>query len=52
MGQIRRCDVRFMLGQTDSITTDTFSRIKWLLSAMSVALTSGFVFLLEVYASR
>ena len=42
--------MRFVLGQTDAITTDTFSRIKWLLSSLSVALTSGFVFLLEVYA--
>ncbi len=40
----------FMQGQTDSISNAMLYRIKWLLSAMSVALTSGFVLLLEVYA--
>jgi hypothetical protein len=42
--------MRFLLGQTNSIRKATFSRLKWLLSGLSVALTSGFVLLLQAHA--
>jgi hypothetical protein len=42
--------MRFILGHSDSITRRTFTRIKYLLSAFSVAVTAGFVLLLEAYA--
>ena len=42
--------MRFIVGQSDSIGSHTFTRLKYFLSAISVALTSGFVFMLEAYA--
>jgi hypothetical protein len=42
--------MRFVLGQSETISDRVFTRLKWLLSALSVALTSGFVLLLEGYA--
>ncbi len=42
--------MRFLLGETNSISSAAFSRIKWLLSALSLALTSGFVLLLQAHA--
>ena len=42
--------MRFILGQSDSIGGRTFARIKYLLSALSAAVTSGFVLLLEAHA--
>ena len=42
--------MRFMFGHSDSISKATFSRLKWLLSALSAALTSGFVVLLQAHA--
>ena len=40
----------FILGQSDSISRRTFNKIKYLLSALSVAVTSGFVMLLHAHA--
>ena len=40
----------FILGQSDSISSRTFNYLKYLLSSLSVAVTSGFVMLLHVYA--
>lgn len=42
--------MRFLLGQSDSISRRTFNELKYLLSALSAAVTSGFVLLLQVYA--
>jgi len=41
--------MRFILRQSETISERVLNRIKWLLSALSVALTSGFVLLLEGY---
>jgi hypothetical protein len=41
--------MKFILGQSETISERVFKSIKWLLSAFSVALTSGFVLLLEGY---
>ncbi len=40
----------FILGQSDSISSRTFNKLKYLLSALSVAATSGLVMMLHVYA--
>ena len=40
----------FILGQSDSISSRAFNKLKYLLSAVSAAVTSGFVMLLHVYA--
>jgi len=42
--------MRFILGQSDSISRRTFNKIKYLVSALSVAVTSSFVLLLQAYA--
>ena len=42
--------MKFITGQTDSISKRAFARIRWLLSAISVTLTSGFVVLLQAHA--
>lgn len=42
--------MKFIMGQSDSISQRAFARIKWFLSALSVALTSGFVAVLHAGA--
>jgi hypothetical protein len=42
--------MRFLLGQSDSISERAFTKLKVLLSALSVALTSGFVVMLAASA--
>ena len=42
--------MKFISGRSDSISARAFARIKWLLSAISVAMTSGFVMLLHAHA--
>ncbi|MGD2076194.1 MAG: hypothetical protein PVI91_04600 [Gammaproteobacteria bacterium] len=42
--------MRFVLGESDSISERAFAAVKWVLSALSVALTSGFVMMLEAFA--
>ena len=40
----------FISGQSDSISRRTFNKLKYLLSALSVTVTSGFVMLLHAHA--
>jgi hypothetical protein len=40
----------FILGQSDSISRRAFKKLKYLLSALSVTVTSGFVMLLHSHA--
>jgi hypothetical protein len=42
--------MRFLTGESDSISKRAFARWKWVLSSASAALTSGFVVLLETQA--
>jgi hypothetical protein len=39
--------MKFLLGKSDAISTPVFVMIKYLLSALSIALTTAFVFFLE-----
>ena len=42
-----RFDMKFLLGKSDKISEPVLAMTKYLLSVLSIALTTGFVFVLE-----